>query len=172
MMARSRRYERRERPRRNNNWDVSAESKTSQSLAAGKTYQIAQIGPSEDYQVVLERIFGSFYAFGSSASDYQIGIMAGIVLPDITIGSPDFLAEVPGNFPNPADENGTDDWVLFQTLSVATTSSLDWHAEFSSKARRRLKKDDSLWIVWQALTGNLTSVTCGHVIRCLRSFAN
>jgi len=168
-MARTRRgYSRNYRSPANYNWDVASSAQSGQTFSAGKAYLLAQIGPVESDQYTLERILGSIHMAGSSASDYTHGVVYGFVGPDILIPTPNVYAEMPANAPTPLDDEGVDDFPLFEPIALATTTGLDWWTKFGSKAKRVLKKDDCLYIAYQALFGSMTSINVSHIIRCLR----
>jgi len=175
-MARQRR---RRRTERQYVWSVYNNDLT-KSFSPGVHSQVQQVSaPSDDFNYTIERVLGTITVSGaaSSAPDLSMGVISGIVLPDILVGTPTGGDPYPDNFPDPLDNQGTDDWMLFQPYVIplkdaATSDELAYFSGmesygFDSKARRNIGRDESLWVGLKNASGSTTIDAVRFILRVL-----
>ena len=159
------RYRRSYRPRRSNDHNMSwfpINYWKAQSYTSGKTYLIAT-SEARDYDQVCERQRGIIRAPQTSSSNFEGGVLFSVVLPDIIAGNTQVGDEVPANFPDALDGEGTDDFPLWHPFDTANGYTLS----FDSKAKRKVNKDDLLYTCLRIGAGGTASLNIGVFGRCL-----
>ena len=160
-----RRYPSYRRQEKNYSW-FPVDFNKAQSWASGKNYLIAT-SDAHDFDTVCERQRGLITWIPSSGSaQVESGILYSVVLPSIIVNTPTPGDELPDNFPNPADPNGTDDFALWHPFSTNNQYSL----AFDSKARRKVGKDELLYLGLRIDRGLTASLSLGVLGRCLFSW--
>lgn len=155
--------------KRNYAWDTNYAHGEGINLTKDKQYLLSQTSNTGKFQSTCERILGHIGITGSGA--WLPCVVASIVLPDVIVGTPTFMNELPANFPNPLDNDGTDDWPLFQPMMMSNTAGEDTWEKYDSKAKRIIKKDNSLWTILRPLEDvAFSNDKLWHIQRCLSSF--
>jgi len=160
-MARYRReFERRERSF-NLSWFPWSVKLSSTVIGAGKLLLLNR-SAERDYDQVCQRQFVSILEKWSGGA----GVIASIVLPTAFAKSVTPGGELPSEFPDPTDQDGTDDWSLWQGVGDSIVGSTGMMLD--SKAKRRINKDQILYTVMKVISdGGSAGFDPTIVGRCL-----
>lgn len=123
-----------------------------QNVVAEVPYKLCDLStaPNAETEVVLERIRGGLFFVGAAGQSAVLNaVVYGIVLPDIVAGNIPVGNPLP-NFPNPADDQGTDDFPLVLDAcmpvpgSSSGTSTVQTPVAVDVKSKRKMGKEELL----------------------------
>jgi len=139
--------------------------------AVGDTYFLTHFLPDINFKNTLQRIHGQMTL--TSSSDAVQGVLSAIVLPEMSLNKTDgngyaAFDKVQPSFPTPCNNEGTDDWPLWQPVWLVSNQSTLSSTMWDSKAKRRIGKDEVLILVLEVLQVIGTSHNYTGVIRILR----
>jgi len=163
-MPRRRTYSRRERTH-NYSWKPFYPNVT--NPASGAIYLIDKT-EVQDFETVLQRQRGLCHQ--RSGGDEVSMVIASTVLPN-NMTSADFGGRITEtNFPDPLDDD-TDDWALWTPLFVASDIG-SIQAQWDSKSKRRIPKDEVLYTVLRIVSYSGASINMQFIGRHLQSWRN